>query len=65
MLPFSPLRCLRQQELQIAIGHWLLHLARVGEDVETTPERMLRDMGFIAVLERAIVIPDPYACSFM
>jgi len=61
----SPPRRLSSREVQIVVARWLLHLASHGEDVQSSPELMLRDMGFIAALARAIVIPDPYVCSFM
>jgi hypothetical protein len=56
----SPPRRLRSQEVQIAVARWLLQLAYHGEDVQSSPERLLRDIGFIAAVDNAIVIPDPY-----
>lgn len=57
----SPSRRLRPQELQVASARWLLQLTGIGADDRTSAERMLRDVGFIAALEGAIVIPNPYA----
>jgi hypothetical protein len=53
-------RRLRGGDVTVAVARWLIRLANEKSDVHNDPESAVRDTGFIAAMQGAVVVPEPY-----